>query len=347
MTDETTEPLLSIEDLRVHFHTDAGVVKAVDGISWAVKPGETLGIVGESGSGKSVSALAVMGLVPVPPARYESGRILFKGRDLIAADEKERRAIRGKEISMIFQDPLTALNPVFRVGHQIAEVIQAHDKKVGRIAARAKAVELLAEVGIPNPKQRAREYPHQFSGGMRQRAMIAMALALDPAVLIADEPTTALDVTVQAQVLDLVERLQEEFGTAIVVITHDLGVVADMADNVLVMYAGKPVEVADRHTAYYGPHMPYTWGLLQSLPSTGAEHTGERLRPIKGLPPSLIHLPSGCSFSPRCPYVFEPCTSEEPKLLPAFPRKPEHLSACHLSLEDKERIWQQEVAPTR
>jgi peptide/nickel transport system ATP-binding protein len=182
---------------------------------------------------------------------------------------------------------------------------------------------------------------------MRQRAMIAMALALDPAVLIADEPTTALDVTVQAQVLDLIERLQQEFGTAIIVITHDLGVVADMADEVLVMYGGKPVEVTDRRTAYYGPHMPYTWGLLQSLPATGAEHTGERLVPIKGLPPSLIYLPPGCSFSPRCPYVFELCTREEPKLLPADPEKPEHLSACHLSLEDKERIWQQEVAPTR
>jgi oligopeptide/dipeptide ABC transporter ATP-binding protein len=247
---------------------------------------------------------------------------------------------------MIFQDPLSSLHPYYKVGAQITEMILAHEK-VSKKDAHDRAVDLLRLVGISRPERRVDDYPHQFSGGMRQRAMIAMALALDPAVLIADEPTTALDVTVQAQVLDLIERLQEEFGTAIIVITHDLGVVADMADEVLVMYGGKPVEVTDRRTAYYGPHMPYTWGLLESLPSTGAEHTGERLRPIKGLPPSLIHLPPGCSFNPRCPYVFEPCTTEEPKLLPADPQKPGHLSACHLSLEDKERIWQQEVAPTR
>jgi peptide/nickel transport system ATP-binding protein len=225
-------------------------------------------------------------------------------------------------------------------------MILAHEK-VSKKEARDRAIHLLRLVGIPRPERRVDDYPHQFSGGMRQRAMIAMALALDPAVLIADEPTTALDVTVQAQVLDLIERLQEEFGTAIICITHDLGVVADMADDVLVMYAGKPVEVADRRTAYYNPHMPYTWGLLQSLPSIGAEHTGERLRPIKGLPPSLINLPKGCSFNPRCPYVMEVCTRVEPALEPADPTRPEHLSACHLSLEDKERIWQEEVAPTR
>jgi peptide/nickel transport system ATP-binding protein len=335
--------LLEVKDLRVHFDTDDGVVKAVDGVNFSLDPGQTLGIVGESGSGKSVTNLAIMGLAR---GGRVSGEVLFQGRDLLKTHTAELRAIRGKQIAMIFQDPLSSLHPYYKVGAQIAEMILAHEK-VSKKDAHTRAVDLLRLVGIPRPDRRVDDYPHQFSGGMRQRAMIAMALALDPAVLIADEPTTALDVTVQAQILDLIERLQDEFGTAIIVITHDLGVVADMADNVLVMYAGKPVEVADRHTAYYGPHMPYTWGLLQSLPSTGAEHTGERLRPIKGLPPSLIHLPSGCSFSPRCPYVFEPCTSEEPKLLPAFPRKPEHLSACHLSLEDKERIWQQEVAPTR
>ncbi|HVL06205.1 MAG TPA: ABC transporter ATP-binding protein [Acidimicrobiales bacterium] len=328
MTPDTSEPLLSIEDLRVHFHTDAGVVKAVDGVSWAVSPGETLGIVGESGSGKSVSALAVMGLVPVPPARYESGRILFKGGDLIAADEKERRAIRGKEISMIFQDPLTALNPVFRVGHQIAEVIQAHDRKVGRVAARAKAVELLGEVGIPNPKQRAREYPHQFSGGMRQRAMIAMALALDPLVLLADEPTTALDVTVQAQIMDLLIRLQSERGTAIVLITHDLGLVAGHADRVLVMYAGKVAELGTIDDVYYRPRHPYTLGLLNSLARMDQRRT-DRLKPIIGQPPSLIRVPPGCPFHPRCPFATDICRKEMPPLEPKD--GPHHLAACHHS----------------
>jgi oligopeptide/dipeptide ABC transporter ATP-binding protein len=322
-----TEPLLSIEDLRVHFHTDAGVVKAVDGVSWSIAPGETLGIVGESGSGKSVSALAVMGLVEVPPARYESGRILFKGRDLLTAGEKERRSIRGKEISMIFQDPLTALNPVFRIGHQIAEVIQAHGK-TGRIPARAKAVDLLGEVGIPNPRQRAREYPHQFSGGMRQRAMIAMALALDPVVLLADEPTTALDVTVQAQIMDLLIRLQADRGTAIVLITHDLGLVAGHADRVLVMYAGKVAELGTLDDVYYRPRHPYTLGLLNSLARMDQRRT-ERLRPIIGQPPSLIRLPPGCPFNPRCPFATDICRREMPPLEPKD--GPAHLAACHHS----------------
>jgi peptide/nickel transport system ATP-binding protein len=258
----------------------------------------------------------------------------------------EMRAIRGKQIAMIFQDPLSSLHPYYRVGAQIVEAIQAHEK-LPKKDAHKRAVELLGLVGIPRPERRVDDYPHQFSGGMRQRAMIAMALALDPAVLIADEPTTALDVTVQAQILDLIERLQDEFGTAIIMITHDLGVVADMADTVLVMYGGRPVEVADRRTAYYRPHMPYTWGLLQSLPAIGAEQDAERLHPIKGLPPSLIHPPSGCKFHPRCPYVMDVCLREEPKLLPADAAEPGHLSACHLTLEEKQRIWQQEVAPTR
>jgi peptide/nickel transport system ATP-binding protein len=335
--------LLEVRDLRVHFDTDDGVVKAVDGVNFSLDPGQTLGIVGESGSGKSVTNMAIMGLAS---GGRVSGEVMFEGRDLLKLHTSELRAIRGKKIAMIFQDPLSSLHPFYKVGDQIAEMILAHEK-VSKKQARDRSIELLGLVGIPRPERRVDDYPHQFSGGMRQRAMIAMALALDPAVLIADEPTTALDVTVQAQVLDLIERLQQEFGTAIVMITHDLGVVADIADDVLVMYAGKPVEVADRRTAYYGPHMPYTWGLLQSLPSSGAEHAGDRLLPIKGLPPSLIHLPSGCSFHPRCPYAFERCTREEPKLLPADLNRPEHLSACHLSLEDKQRIWQQEVVTTR
>jgi oligopeptide/dipeptide ABC transporter ATP-binding protein len=335
--------LLEVRDLRVHFDTDDGVVKAVDGVNFSLDRGQTLGIVGESGSGKSVTNMAIMGLAR---GGHVSGEVLFEGRDLLKLHTNELRDIRGKQIAMIFQDPLSSLHPYYKVGAQIAEMVLAHEK-VPKKQAHDRAVELLRLVGIPRPERRVDDYPHQFSGGMRQRAMIAMALALDPAVLIADEPTTALDVTVQAQVLDLIERLQEEFGTAIICITHDLGVVADMADDVLVMYGGKPVEVADRRTAYYNPHMPYTWGLLQSLPSVGAEHTGEPLQPIKGLPPSLINLPKGCSFNPRCPYVFERCTREEPALLPADPARPEHLSACHLSLEEKERIWQQEVAPTR
>src|SRR5215211_2643077 len=312
--------LLEVRDLRVHFDTDDGVVKAVDGVNFSLDRGQTLGIVGESGSGKSVTNLAIMGLAR---GGRISGEVLFEGRDLLKLHTNELREIRGKKIAMIFQDPLSSLHPYFKVGAQIAEMILAHEK-VSKKEARDRTINLLRLVGIPRPERRVDDYPHQFSGGMRQRAMIAMAQVLDP-----------------------VERLQEEFGTAIVVITHDLGVVADMADDVLVMYAGRPVEVADRRTAYYNPHMPYTWGLLQSLPSIGAEHTGEQLRPIKGLPPSLINLPKGCPFNPRCPYVFEQCTREVPPLAPADLAKPAHLSACHLSLEDKERIWQQEVVPTR
>ena len=333
--------LLEVKDLRVQFHTDDGVVKAVDGVDFTLDKGETLGIVGESGSGKSVTCLSILGLAR---GGRVSGEALFQGRDLLKAHPDEMRAIRGKQIAMIFQDPLSSLHPYYKVGAQIVEAIRAHEN-VPKKDAHKRAVELLGLVGIPRPERRVDDYPHQFSGGMRQRAMIAMALALDPAVLIADEPTTALDVTVQAQILDLIERLQDEFGTAIIMITHDLGVVADMADTVLVMYGGEPVEVADRRTAYYSPHHPYTWGLLQSLPSVGGEED-ERLRPIKGLPPSLIHPPSGCKFHPRCPYVMDVCIKEDPQLLPAAGNGA-HLSACHLSLEEKQRIWQQEVAPTR
>jgi peptide/nickel transport system ATP-binding protein len=315
-------PLVSVEDLHVRFHTDAGVVKAVDGVSWSIAPGETLAIVGESGSGKSVSAMAIMGLVPQPPAKI-TGQILFRGRDLLTASEDELRSLRGRDISMIFQDPLTALNPVFKVGHQVAEVIQAHEK-IGKVPARKRAVDLLVEVGIPNAKQRAEEFPHQYSGGMRQRAMIAMALALDPALLLADEPTTALDVTVQAQIMNLLRKLQEERGTAIVLITHDLGVVAGHADRVIVMYAGKVAEAAGADDLYHAPRHPYTLGLLSSLTRLDRRRT-ERLKPIPGQPPSLIRVPPGCPFHPRCPFATEICSEEMPPLTGGSG----HRAACH------------------
>jgi peptide/nickel transport system ATP-binding protein len=336
------DALLAVDDLRVYFDTDAGVVKAVDGVSWAVRAGETLAIVGESGSGKSVSAMSVMGLVPTPPGRFPSGGILFRGRDLLRMSPDELRAMRGNDISMIFQDPLTSLNPVFRVGDQIAEVIRAH-QKLGKVPARARAVELLAEVGIPNPRQRAGDYPHQFSGGMRQRAMIAMALALDPEVLLADEPTTALDVTVQAQIMDLLLRLQEQRGTAIVLITHDLGLVASHADRVLVMYAGRVAELAGVEDVYYRPRHAYTYGLLSGLTRLD-RHRAERLRPIRGQPPSLIRVPSGCPFHPRCPFATEVCRTEVPELLPV--EQLDHLVACHHSDEVAEAAQATlEVAP--
>ena len=321
------EALLSIEDLRVHFHTDNGVVRAVDGVSWSVRPGETLGIVGESGSGKSVSAMAVMGLVPSPPARFPSGRIMFRGEDLLTASDKRLRNLRGKEVSMIFQDPLTALNPVFKVGSQIAEVIKVHES-IPRAKAKERAVDLLGEVGIPNPRGRAKEYPHQFSGGMRQRAMIAMALALNPALLLADEPTTALDVTVQAQIMDLLESLQEQRGTAIVLITHDLGLVASHADRVMVMYAGRVAEYAETEDVFYRPRHAYTLGLLSSLARLD-QRRADRLEPIPGSPPSLINVPPGCAFHPRCALATAVCRTAEPPLLAQDGI--DHLASCHHS----------------
>ena len=324
MSGGTETPILEVDDLRVYFDTDDGVVKAVDGVSWSVAPGETLAIVGESGSGKSVSALAVMGLLPMPPARYESGRISYRGTDLLAADKKTMRDLRGNKIAMIFQDPLSALNPVYKVGHQIAEVLQVHTK-MGRIPARRRAVDLLDEVGLSDPRRRAEEYPHQFSGGMRQRVMIAMALALDPDILIADEPTTALDVTVQAQIMELLMSLQEQHGTAIVLITHDLGLVAAHAKRVLVMYAGRAVEVGDTDTIFYGPRHGYTYGLLASLPHL--ERTrGVRLEPITGQPPSLIAVPRGCPFHPRCRFAVDECATVRPEL--AAQLAADHLAAC-------------------
>ncbi len=332
------EPLLEVRNLKVHFPTDDGLVKAVDGISFQIMPGETLGVVGESGSGKSVSFLTVMGLITRREAVIE-GEVLFQGQDLLKLPPEEMRHIRGARISMIFQDPMTSLHPFYKVGDQIAEAIRAH-RKVSKKEAFEQAVEMLRRVGIPRPEERARQYPHEFSGGMRQRAMIAMALALNPDLLIADEPTTALDVTVQAQILDLIDRLREEFNAAVVIITHDLGVVAEHCDHIQVMYAGKIVEYGTAEDIYYAPHHPYTWGLLGSITRLDEESKG-RLRPIKGLPPSLIFVPPGCTFHPRCPYAFDRCRTEVPELLPVDGH---HAAACHLPLEDKRRIFAEEVA---
>jgi peptide/nickel transport system ATP-binding protein len=331
------EPLLEVKDLKVHFPTEDGLVKAVDGVSLTVSPGETLGVVGESGSGKSVTFLTVMGLVTKREARIQ-GEVLFRGDDLLKLPPEEMRHVRGSKISMIFQDPLTALNPVHRVGDQIAEVFQTH-RNTSKKDAVEEAVNLLQLVGIPRPRERARQYPHEYSGGMRQRAMIAMALALNPDLLIADEPTTALDVTVQAQILDLIDRLKEEFDAAVVMITHDLGVVAEHCDDIMVLYAGRIAEFGDSKDIYYGAHHPYTWGLLQSISRIDQPRT-ERLRPIKGQPPSLIRVPPGCPFNPRCPYVMGICRYEVPQLLPADGH---HASACHLPISEKKRIMSEEV----
>jgi peptide/nickel transport system ATP-binding protein len=332
------EPVLEIKDLKVHFPTDDGVVKAVDGLSVRVDQGETLGVVGESGSGKSVTFLTVMGLVTSKEADIQ-GEILFRGRNLLELTPEELQEIRGSKISMIFQDPMTSLHPFYKVGQQIVEAIRAH-QHVPKKDASNQAVEMLSMVGIPRPKERAAQYPHEFSGGMRQRAMIAMALALNPDLLVADEPTTALDVTVQAQILDLIGRLKDEFDASVVIITHDLGVVAEHADNVMVMYAGKAAEYGTREGIYYDAHHPYTWGLLQSITRLDLPRT-ERLRPIPGLPPSLIFVPPGCPFHPRCPHVMAVCKEEVPALLSEDGK---HASACHLSLADKKRIFQEEVA---
>jgi peptide/nickel transport system ATP-binding protein len=331
------EPLLEVKDLRVHFPTEDGLVKAVDGVSFTLTPGETLGVVGESGSGKSVSWLTVMGLITRKEARI-TGEVFFRGVDLLKLPPDEMRQYRGEKISMIFQDPLTALNPVHRVGKQISEVFLAH-RDISKKDAFREAINLLRLVGIPQPEQRARSWPHEFSGGMRQRAMIAMALALNPDLLIADEPTTALDVTVQAQILDLIDRLKQEFDAAVVLITHDLGVVAEHCDNIGVMYAGKCAEYGENRDIYYDSHHPYTWGLMQSISRIDQDRS-ERLRPIKGQPPSLINVPPGCPFHPRCPYVMDICRTEVPPLLPA---NGHHASACHLPLSEKERIVHEEV----
>ena len=326
--------LLEVEDLQVSFGTRDGVVRAVAGASFAVDRGRTLGIVGESGSGKTVSALTVMGMTRAENTEV-SGRILFDGVDLLQLPPHELERIRGPRIAMIFQDPLSSLHPLYRVGWQIAEAIRAHED-VSRREASERAVEALRDVGVPSPEERVSSYPHELSGGMRQRVMIAMALVLDPDVLIADEPTTALDVTIQAQILELIAGLQKRRGTAVVLITHDLGVVAETADDVAVMYAGRVVERGSLRAVLGTPEHPYTWGLLQSLPRLDGSGR-ERLRPIAGQPPSLIHVPSGCPFHPRCPYRFESCVDLEPPLLDS---QPGHAVACHLPAAQRLRVGQ-------
>jgi peptide/nickel transport system ATP-binding protein len=333
--------LLEVRDLRTYFRTDDGIVKAVDGVSFEVEKGQTLGIVGESGSGKSVTCLTVMGL-NAKRNTITSGEALFKGEDLLKASPRRLREIRGDDIAMIFQDPMTSLNPVHTVGRQLVEAIQLHND-VTKKQAKARALELLKAVGIPRAERRIDDYPHQFSGGMRQRAMIAMALINNPDLLIADEPTTALDVTTQAQILALMHRLQEDFGSAIIMITHDLGVVAEIADDVVVMYAAEVVEHANVDRIFNRPHHPYTWGLLGSLPRLDADV--ERLTQIPGQPPSLLRPPRGCRFHPRCAYVMDICKEKDPPLLP-ISDDPEHLQACHLDEATKDREARKLLAST-
>jgi oligopeptide/dipeptide ABC transporter ATP-binding protein len=325
------EPLLSIRDLVVEFSTEDGIVQAVDGISYDLYPGETLGIVGESGSGKSVSTMSLLGLIPQPPGKVVRGEALYKGTDLLKISKKELRHIRGNEIALIFQDPMTSLNPVLKIGAQIDEAIRTHhpDEKDARVKERS--IELLRTVGVPNPDRRYEQYPHEFSGGMRQRAMIAMSIANSPSVLIADEPTTALDVTIQAQILQVLKKAQDETRAATILITHDLGLIAELADRVVVMYAGKIVELGDVHTIFESPRHPYTVGLMESLPKLNADD--DWLRPIPGQPPSLISRPPGCPFHPRC-FLSQGrlrCREEEPPLRPIGGSS--HLTACHFAEE--------------
>jgi peptide/nickel transport system ATP-binding protein len=332
------EPLLAIENLRTYFHTDAGLARAVDGVSLTVGAGETLGIVGESGCGKSVTALSILRLIR-PPGRIEEGsRIVFEGRDLLALDERSIRAVRGNRIAMIFQEPMTALNPVFTVGDQIAEVARIH-AHASRRDAWTRAVEMLERVGIPAPAERAREYPHQLSGGMRQRVVIAMALMMKPALVIADEPTTALDVTIQAQILELLASLQQQFGTSILLITHDFGVVAEMASRVVVMYGGEVVEHAPVRELFARAHHPYTEGLLAAMPRLGADR--DRLKTIPGTVPPPTAWPSGCRFRDRCDVAWERCTLEHP---PLYDVGAEHVSRCHLAVEPARRVARPSVA---
>ena len=316
--------LLEVTDLRVSFPTADGLVQAVRGVSFSVDSGRTIGIVGESGSGKTVLTQTLLGLTP--GGRVE-GKAVFNGTDLLSLRPDQLRKVRGAQIAVIFQDPLTSMHPLFKVGWQIVEMIRSHDKSISKKQATERAVDLLGRVGIPRPAERVNDYPHQFSGGMRQRAMIAMALSLSPELIICDEPTTALDATVQAQILDLLLRLQQESGTALIMITHDLGVVADIADDVMVMYAGKAAEKASKNDIFYRPHHPYTKGLLESIPNSSA--AGDRLKPITGQPPSLIRLPSGCAFHPRCAYVMDRCLTEQPPLAPVGDDGL-HVSACWL-----------------
>jgi oligopeptide/dipeptide ABC transporter ATP-binding protein len=326
--------LLEVKNLKTGFKTDDGSFLAVDDISFSVEKGKTLGIVGESGCGKSVTSLSIMRLVPNPPGQIVGGQILFKGQDLLKLSEGEMRKIRGNDIAMIFQEPMTSLNPVFTCGNQIAEAISLHQKGLSRKEVRAKTIEMLRLVGIPEPDKRVDEYPHQLSGGMRQRVMIAMALSCNPSLLIADEPTTALDVTIQAQILDLVRKLQRELEASMILITHDLGVVAETCDDVAVMYAGRIIEYGSVEDIFYRPKHQYTKGLLDSIPHFETGHRRERLQTIKGLVPSPLNLPSGCRFQDRCSAAQEDCRSQEPTLLP-FGGK--HVAACFHPVADLAR----------
>jgi oligopeptide/dipeptide ABC transporter ATP-binding protein len=334
------EPLLEVKNLKVSFRTEDGLVRAVDGISFSVDEGEVVGIVGESGSGKSVTMMSVMRLINDPNAIYE-GEILYKGRNLMGVSQDAMRQVRGEEIAMIFQDPMTSLNPVYTVGWQIEEQLNEHND-LNKGQARQRAIALLTQVGIPKPEQRIDDYPHQFSGGMRQRVMIALALSCNPDLLIADEPTTALDVTIQAQILELIKNLKQEFGSAVVLITHDLGVVADVADRILVMYAGRIVEEGNKEQIFYDPQHPYTWGLLGSIARLDRPRA-RRLTAIAGQPPSLINRPQGCSFRPRCPQAFDRCRAEDPQLTTKVGDG--HLDACHLSVEDKRERRDRTINP--
>ncbi|MBF0941871.1 ABC transporter ATP-binding protein [Abiotrophia sp.] len=334
-----TEPLLEVKNLRINFKTYAGLVQAVRGVDFTLAKGETLAIVGESGSGKSVTSNALMRLIPQPAGRYADGQILFEGKDLLKLSEREMESIRGNEIAMIFQDPMTALNPTMRVGKQIMEVILTHKKGVSKEAAKQRAIELLAEVGIPDPERRFKQYPHEFSGGMRQRVVIAIALAAEPKILIADEPTTALDVTIQAQILELMKKIQEKNGNAIIFITHDLGVVANVADRVAVMYAGQIVEYGSSHDIFYNPKHPYTWGLLGSMPDLDSEDS-EELYTIPGAPPNLINPPVGDAFAPRNPYALAIDYKAEP---PFYEVSPGHYAKTWLLHPEAPKVELPEV----
>lgn len=325
MIDLSKEKLIDVNDLATYFHTEEGTVKAVDGISFEIYPGETLGVVGESGCGKSVTSLSIMRLIESPPGQIENGEIMFNGKDLTQLSQKEMRKIRGNDISMIFQEPMTSLNPVYTVGDQIMEAILIH-KDVNKKQARQQAIDMLTKVGIPLPEQRVDEYPHQLSGGMRQRVMIAMALSCDPQLLIADEPTTALDVTIQAQILELMNSLKSQFGMAIMMITHDLGVIAEVSDRVAVMYAGKIVEYADVKTLYGDPKHPYTWGLMHSIPHI--EKDLDRLLAIPGNVPNPLNFPTGCKYNTRCQFATDKCRTDEPDIIEV--EEGHHVACWHI-----------------
>jgi len=334
------EPLLEVKGLKVRFATEDGVVRAVDGVDFQLERGKVLGIVGESGSGKSVTAMTLLGLTRGQNAAFE-GEVVYKGQNLLTMSESGLRDVRGDEIAMIFQDPMTSLNPVYRIGLQIVEAIVAHES-ISKKQARRRAIDLLKQVGIPNATERIDTYPHELSGGMRQRVMIALALSCNPDIVIADEPTTALDVTIQAQILALLDNLRAEFDSAVILITHDLGVVASIAHDILVMYAGRVVEAGPKRELFYDPQMPYTWGLLGSIPRLDRPKQ-EKLHSITGSPPSLINAPRGCKFRPRCPHVFDRCI-EEPELVNRV-EAPDHLDRCWLSLDDKRRLRDETITP--